>query len=164
MEKTRLRFLILTALIAAICVIGSLVKVPVGVITTAALDSAPAFISAVFLPPVFAGAAAAIGHIASGLTSGFPLGVFHVLIAIEMFVIIAIFAWMHQKGFHVLKWVFAVVANGVLSPLPFYFLISPAFYFSSILGLVVATIVNLVIAAVVMPVLKTVVNRVGVNA
>ena len=78
--------------------------------------------------------------------------------------IIAIFAWMHQKGFHVLKWVFAVVANGVLSPLPFYFLISPAFYFSSLLGLVVATIVNLVIAAVVMPVLKTVVNRVGVNA
>ena len=164
MEKTKLRLIILTALIAAICVIGSFVKVPVGVITTAALDSAPAFISAVFLPPVFAGAAGAIGHLATGLTSGFPLGVFHVLIAIEMFVIVAIFAWMHQKGYRISKWIFALVANGVISPLPFYFLISPAFYFGSLLGLVVATIVNLIIAAVVMPVLKTVVNRVGVRA
>lgn len=163
MKKTKLRLLILTALIAAICVIGSMVKVPVGVITTAALDSAPAFISAVFLPPVFAGAAGAIGHITSGLTSGFPLGIFHVLIAIEMFMIVAIFAWMHQKGFHLLKWIFAIVANGILSPLPFYFLISPAFYFGSLLGLVVASVVNLVIAAMVMPVLKSVVNRVGVS-
>lgn len=163
MEKTKLRLIILTGLIAAICVIGSFVKVPVGTITTAALDSAPAFISAVFLPPIFAGAAGAMGHIATGLTSGFPLGVFHGIIAIEMFVIVAIFAWMHQKGYRISKWIFALIANGVLSPLPFYFIISPAFYFGSLLGLVVATIVNLIIAAVVMPVLKTVVNRVGVR-
>ena len=164
MEKTKLRLLILTALVAAICVIGGAVKIPVGVITTAALDSAPAFISAAFLPPIFAGAAGAIGHIATGLTSGFPLGVFHILIAIEMFIIIVIFAWMHQKGYNLLKWIFAIVANGIISPLPFYFLISPAFYFGALPGLVVTTIVNLVIAAVVMPVLKNVVNRVGVNA
>ncbi|MCH7321120.1 ECF transporter S component [Solibacillus sp. MA9] len=164
MEKNKLRLIILTALIAAICVIGSMIKVPVGMITTAALDSAPAFISAVFLPPVFAGAAGAFGHIATGLTSGFPLGVFHVLIAIEMFVVVAVFAWLHRKGYHFLKWVFAIVANGIISPLPFYFLISPAFYIGALPSLFIATVINVAIAAVVMPVLKTVIHRVGVNA
>lgn len=48
MDKTKLRFIILTALIAAMCAIGSFIKIPVGVVTTAALDSAPAFISAIF--------------------------------------------------------------------------------------------------------------------
>lgn len=164
MEKTKLRLIILTALIAAICVMGSFIKVPVGMITTAALDSAPAFISAVFLPPVFAGAAGAFGHIATGFTSGFPLGVFHGLIAIEMFVIVAVFAWLHRKGHHFLKWIFAIVANGILSPLPFYFLISPAFYLGALPSLFIATVIYVAIAAVVMPILKNVIQRVGVSA
>lgn len=164
MDKKKLRLLILTALIAAICVIGSFIKIPVGVIATAALDSAPALISAVFLPPVFAGAAGALGHIATGLTSGFPLGVFHLIIAVEMFLIVSAFAWLHQQGKSIIKWVFVIIANGIISPLPFYFLISPEFYIASLPSLLIATIVNVVIAIVVMPVLKTVVGRVGVNA
>ncbi|MGN7476575.1 ECF transporter S component [Solibacillus silvestris] len=164
MEKTKLRYIILTALIAAICVIGSFIKVPVGVIATAALDSAPAVISVLFLPPVFAGAAGALGHIATGLTSGFPLGVFHVLIAVEMFAIVAIFAVLHRKNMYILKWVFVVIANGVIAPLPFYFLISPAFYIGSIASLTIATVVNCVIAIIVMPVLKSVAERAGVSA
>lgn len=164
MDKTKLRLIILTALIAAICVIGSFIKVPVGIVATAALDSAPAFISAIFLPPVFAGAAGALGHIATGLTSGFPLGVLHILIAAEMFIIVAVFAIMHQKGLHIFKWLFVVIANGIIAPIPFYFIISPAFYIGSIASLTIATAVNCLIAIIVMPVLKTVVQRVGINA
>lgn len=163
MDKTKLRLIILTALIASICVIGSFIKVPVGIVGTAALDSAPALISAIFLPPVFAGAAGALGHIATGLTSGFPLGILHLLIAVEMFIIVAVFAMMHQKGQHILKWIFVIVANGVIAPIPFYFIISPAFYIGSIASLTIATAVNCVIAIIVMPVLKKVVQRAGVN-
>ena len=119
---------------------------------------------AVFLPPVFAGAAGALGHLATGLTSGFPLGVFHILIAVEMFIIVAIFAVMHRKGLNISKWIFVIIANGFISPLPFYFLISPAFYIGSIAGLTAATVINVIIAIIVMPVLKTVVQRVGMNA
>lgn len=161
MERTKLRLLILTALVAAICVVGSFIKVP-GIITTAALDSAPAFIAVIFLPPVFAGAAGALGHIATGLTSGFPLGVFHILIAIEMFCIVYIFAILHRKGMTMTKWFFAIIANGIVAPMPFYFLISPAFYIGSIASLTMATVINVMIAILVMPVLNTVVKRVGV--
>ncbi|MEK5079828.1 ECF transporter S component [Solibacillus sp. FSL W7-1436] len=163
MDKTKLRLIILTALIASICVIGSFIKVPVGIVGTAALDSAPALISAIFLPPVFAGAAGALGHIATGLTSGFPLGILHLLIAVEMFIIVAVFAMMHQKGQHILKWIFVIVANGVIAPIPFYFIISPAFYIGSIASLTIATAVNCLIAIIVMPVLKKVVQQAGVN-
>lgn len=163
MDKTKLRLIILTALIASICVIGSFIKVPVGIVGTAALDSAPALISAIFLPPVFAGAAGALGHIATGLTSGFPLGILHLLIAVEMFIIVAVFAMMHQKGQHILKWIFVIIVNGVIAPIPFYFIISPAFYIGSIASLTIATAVNCVIAIIVMPVLKKVVQQAGVN-
>ena len=160
MDKNKLRLMVLTALIAAICVIGSFIKVP-GPITTAALDSAPAFISAVFLPPLFAGVAGALGHIATGLTSGMPLGIFHVLIAVEMFFIIYIFTVLHRNGFHMSKWIFAIIANGVIAPLPFYFLISAEFYMASIVTLSIATIINVIVAMLVMPVLKVVVQRQG---
>lgn len=163
MDRTKLRLIILTAFIAAICVIGSFIKVPAGIVGTAALDSAPALISAIFLPPVFAGAAGALGHIATGFTSGFPLGILHLLIAAEMFIIVAFFAIMHQKGCHILKWIFVIIANGVIAPIPFYFIISPAFYIGSIASLTIAAAVNCLIAIIVMPVLKTVVQRVGAN-
>lgn len=58
MNKSKLRMITLTALTVAICVIGSFIKVP-GFITTAALDSAPAFLSVLFLPPAFSGVAGA---------------------------------------------------------------------------------------------------------
>lgn len=161
MEKNKLRLMVLTALIAGLCVIGSFIKVP-GFITTAALDSAPALISAVFLPPLFAGAAGALGHIATGLTSGMPLGVFHGIIAVEMFLVVYIFTILHRNNFHIAKWVFVIVANGVIAPIPFYFLVSPAFYIGSIASLTIATVINAVIAMIVMPILKNVVQRVGV--
>ncbi|CAM3136524.1 ECF transporter S component [Filibacter tadaridae] len=149
----KLKRLTLTALFAALCVIGGLIKIPSG-IGSLALDTVPALVSAAFLPPVFAGTAAMLGHAASAMNAGFPLGPLHVIIALEMFVIVIAFARLHKAGHDLLKWVFFIVANGLLAPLPFYFLISPAFFIGSLPFLLLATIVNAVIAAVVMPVIQ----------
>ena len=143
----------LTAFFAALCVIGGLIKIPSG-IGSLALDTVPALISAAFLPPVFSGIAAMLGHTASAMYAGFPLGPFHVLIALEMLVIVIIFARLHKAGRNVAKWIFFIVANGLLAPLPFYFLISPAFLLGAMPFLLLATIVNAVVAAVVMPSLQ----------
>lgn len=53
----------------------------------------------------------------------------------------------------------ALVFNGVVAPLPFYFIISPAFYWASLTSLPLATLVNLVIVAIVMPILSKVFVR-----
>ena len=157
----QLKRLTLTAFFAALCVIGGLIKIPSN-IGSLALDTVPALISAAFLPPVFSGIAAMLGHTASAMYAGFPFGPLHMLIALEMFVIVIIFARLHKAGRNLTKWAFFIVANGLIAPLPFYFLISPAFFLSAIPFLLLATIVNAVVAAVVMPALQHVVaGRMG---
>lgn len=160
MDKNKLQLIVLTALISALCAVGGFIKVPIpGSVSTAALDSAPAFISVAFLPPLFSGFAGLIGHFATALTSGFPLGPFHILIAVEMFIIVYIFNILHQKGNKILKWVFLIVANGILSPLPFYFIISPEFYISSLPVLLFASVLNALIAYIVIPVILNVFSK-----
>ena len=149
--------LTVTAMFAALCAVGGLLIIPLGIGSTA-LDSAPALISAAFLPPVYAGAVALIGHVASAMYAGFLLGPFHVLIALEMFIIVAVFARLHKAKRNVLKWVFFIIANGFLAPLPFYFLITPAFFIGALPSILIATVANACIAAVVMPTLKNIAN------
>ncbi|MDN4606034.1 ECF transporter S component [Sporosarcina highlanderae] len=149
----KVRKLTVTALFAALCAVGGFIKIPSGV-GSLALDTVPALLSASFLPPVFVGFASMTGHIASAMYAGFPLGPFHILIALEMFVILYVFARLHKAGRHSWKWIFFTIANGLLAPLPFYFLVSPAFFVGAVPAILVATVLNAVVAAVVMPALS----------
>lgn len=158
MNRQKLMSLTLTAMVAAICAIGAVIKVP-SPVTSAALDSAPAFLSVAFLSPMLAGIAGLIGHFITALTSGFPLGPLHLIIAAEMFIVVWIFGVMHKRGFNLLKWPVALVLNGIIAPLPFYFIVSPAFFWTSLPGLFMATLINLVIVAVAMPVISKVFVR-----
>nr|WP_106784836.1 ECF transporter S component [Lysinibacillus timonensis] len=158
MDKNKLRIYILTALTAAICVVGSYIKIP-GLITTAALDSAPAFLSILFLPPIYSGFVGLLGHLATAVSSGLPLGILHILIAIEMFVVVYGFSILNKKGFTFLKWMFLIVANGIVSPIPFYFIISPYFYFTSLPSLLVATIINVIVVIMLTPLLNKILNH-----
>lgn len=158
MERQKLRKLILTAMVAAICAVGAMIKVP-AFISTAALDSAPAFLGVVFLSPILAGVAGLIGHFITALTSGFPLGPLHIIIAVEMLIVVWVFGVMHKKGMYFWKWPVALVLNGIVAPLPFYFIISPAFFWGALGSILMATVINLIIVAVVMPVLSKVFVR-----
>lgn len=93
------------------------------------------------------------------LTSGFPLGIFHILIAAEMFAIVTVFNILHKKGFSIVKWLFLVLTNGLISPMPFYFIISPQFYFASLPSLLIATIINVVVVILIMPVLNKILRQ-----
>ncbi|WHP43153.1 ECF transporter S component [Lysinibacillus boronitolerans] len=158
MERQKLRKLVLTAMVAAICAVGAMIKVPT-FISTAALDSAPAFLGVVFLSPILAGVAGLIGHFITALTSGFPLGPLHIIIAVEMLSVVWVFGVMHKKGMHFWKWPVALVLNGIVAPLPFYFIISPAFFWGALGSILMATVINLIIVAVVMPILSKVFVR-----
>ncbi|MED4554561.1 ECF transporter S component [Lysinibacillus capsici] len=158
MERQKLRKLILTAMVAAICAVGAMIKVP-AFISTAALDSAPAFLGVVFLSPILAGVAGLIGHFITALTSGFPLGPLHIIIAVEMLIVVWVFGMMHKKGMHFWKWPVVLVLNGIVAPLPFYFIISPAFFWGALGSILMATVINLIIVAVVMPILSKVFVR-----
>lgn len=153
----KVRTIVLTALFAALCAVGGFIKIPSGV-GSLALDTVPALLSASFLPPIFVGIASMTGHIASAMYAGFPLGPFHILIAFEMLVILYVFTRLHKAGRHSWKWIFFIIANGLLAPLPFYFLVSPAFFIGAVPAILLATFLNAVVAAVVMPALSKAAN------
>ncbi|MFJ7405670.1 MULTISPECIES: ECF transporter S component [unclassified Lysinibacillus] len=158
MDRQKLMSITLTAMVAAICAVGAVIKIP-SFVSTAALDSAPAFLSVVFLSPVLAGVAGLIGHVITAMTSGFPFGPLHIIIAIEMFIVVWIFGVMHKRGMHFWKWPVALILNGVIAPIPFYFIISPAFFWGSLASIFMAAVINLIIVAVVMPILSKVFVR-----
>lgn len=157
MKKTKL--LTLTAMFAALAVVGSFIKIPVPP-GTAALDSTAAFVSMAFLPAPLAAAAGAIGHIATALTSGFPLSLpIHLLIAVEMAIVAGVAALIYKRGRRAMSWVWIIVANGILSPIPYYFILSPAMYIAVAPGILIATSINVVVAAILIPVLQRVLAR-----
>ena len=156
------RVLTLTAMVATLCAIGALIKLPVGV-GTAALDALPALVSVAILPPLFSGIAAMIGHLVSSLSAGMPLGPFHLVIAGEMFVILWIFAKLHQAKKHIVKWIFFVFANSVLAPLPFYFLIDPVFFYAAVPSLFIASSINAGLAFLLAPIVERVHKKVVVK-
>lgn len=158
MNRQKLMSLTLTAMVAAICAVGAVIKIP-SFVSSAALDSAPAFLSVAFLSPVLAGVAGLIGHLITALTSGFQLGPLHLIIAAEMFIVVWLFGVMHKKGMHFWKWPVALILNGVIAPLPFYFIINPAFFWGSLASIFMATVINLLIVAVVRPILSKVFVR-----
>lgn len=160
MKKTKI--LTLTAMFAALAVVGSFIKIPVPP-GSAALDSTAAFISMAFLPAPFAALAGAIGHIATALTSGFPLTLpIHLLIAVEMAIIVGIGAWLYHKGKHKISWLWVLIANGILSPIPYYFILSPAMYVAVAPSILIATSINVIVSLILLPILQKIVVRSGV--
>ncbi|TWT03498.1 ECF transporter S component [Planomicrobium sp. CPCC 101079] len=144
------RNIALAAIFISLSAIGGMLKIPVG-IASVALDAMPALIAALFLSAPLTGTVAALGHLASALYGGFPLGPMHALIAIEMGLVLWLFAKLHKSGRQVLKWIAFVFGNGVVAALPFYFLLSPAFFYTSVPGLLIASAMNALGAAAAMP-------------
>lgn len=85
------------AIFVALSAVGALIKIP-SPTGTVALDSCPGYFSAVAFGWLEGGIVAAIGHIFTAATTGFPLGVpIHILIAAEMAVFAAAFWWISKR-------------------------------------------------------------------
>jgi uncharacterized membrane protein len=138
----KLKKTLLTVMFISLSTVGAMIKIP-AFIGSIALDSLPALVAAVMLGPIAGGITAGLGHILSSLLAGFPLGMFHVLISLEMFTLVMLFGYLYKKV-KVMSYVVMLIGNAFLAPLPFYFLISPSFYFTLLTPLLVGTIINLV--------------------
>lgn len=150
----------LAAIFISLSAIGGMVKIPLG-IASIALDAMPALVAALFLAAPLAGFVAAAGHLLSALFGGMPLGPFHLLIALEMFAVVWLFAKLHSNGKTWWKWIAFIIGNGVLAAVPFYFLLSPAFFYASVPGLLLAASINAAVAALVAPLVTAAARRVA---
>lgn len=71
------------ATLSALSVVGSFIHLP-GPVQTVAFDSAPGFFAALMFGPVDGAAVCGIGHVATSIVNGFPLGILHIPIALGL--------------------------------------------------------------------------------
>ncbi|PKG23676.1 ECF transporter S component [Niallia nealsonii] len=143
------------ALFIALSAVGAALKIPSSV-GSIGLDSFPSLIAGVLLGGISGGIIAGIGHILSASLGGFPLGPFHVVIGLEMFLLVVVYSWLHKKYSIYIASIMFIIANSVLLPLPFLYVISEKFYFAAIPSLFIAAVLNGGVAAVLLPRLQSI--------
>ncbi len=142
------RKMALPAILVALSTVGSLIKIP-SLVGTPALDSAPGYFAALALGGGSAAAVAALGHLLTALTAGFPLGPpIHGLIATGMAGCALGTYFLRRLAGRGVAAAGAVVLNGVA--LPAAFILLPGFglpFFVAMLGpLLVASLINVGLA------------------
>lgn len=137
------------ALLIALSYLGSLVKIPTPVGTTA-FDSAPAFLAGLLLGPWAGATVGFLGHMFTAFLTGFPYSVpIHLTIAVGMAVIIAIMARVSERRL-TLGLCIALLGNGIALPLVLavWPLFTLAIIISAVIpGVLLATALNLMVAA-----------------
>ncbi len=71
------------SIFTALTVVGSLLKIP-SPVGSLAFDSAPGFFAALLFGPTEGALVSGLGHLATAVVSGFPLGILHLPIALGM--------------------------------------------------------------------------------
>ncbi|SES87832.1 ECF transporter S component [Anaerobranca gottschalkii] len=108
MNRERIMKLILTGFFIIFSYIGSLVKFSGSI----ALDSLPAYFSAIILGPLLGGFVGLVGHLLTALTSGFPMTLpMHLFISVMMFIIVFLFSIAYRKG-NFLGIILGIILNG----------------------------------------------------
>lgn len=151
------------ALFIALSIVGSFIKIP-AIVGSVALDLFPALIAAAYLGRSSGAIVACFGHLISALIAGFPLGPVHIIVAIEMAIIVLVFAYIYNKGKRILAGIFVVISNAIFAPLPMLILFSVAFYITLIPSLFIGALLNTVVAYLLIPRLQHILNELSVHA
>lgn len=140
----------LISLFLALSVAGASIKIP-AIVSSVALDMVPALLAGV----IFGGGPGAfiafLGHLLSAFIGGMPLGPFHFVIAVEMALLVWLFAILYRKGKRMLASTLFVLGNTFAAPLPFLFLMGTGFYIGMIPSLLIGSLFNVVLALLLAP-------------
>jgi hypothetical protein len=140
----------LISLFLALSVAGASIKIP-AIVSSVALDMVPALLAGVILGGGPGAFIAFLGHLLSAFIGGMPLGPFHFMIAVEMALLVWLFAILYRKGKRVLASILFVLGNTFAAPLPFLFLMEAGFYIGMIPSLLIGSLFNVVLGLLLAP-------------
>ncbi|MFF2448138.1 ECF transporter S component [Neobacillus sp. NPDC058068] len=146
------------AVLTALSAVAAMIKIP-AIVGSVALDAFPALLAAALFGGGAGAIVGAVGHLLSAVVGGFPLGPMHFLIAVEMAVLVWIFAVLYKNRRTIAASVLFILGNAFVAPLPFIFLLNKGFYVAIVPSLLIGSIINTVIALVAIPRLSSVVTH-----
>lgn len=136
------------AMLIALSTVGANLKIP-SITGTPAFDSFPGFLGTLILGPADGALVAALGHLLTAFTAGFPLTLpLHLVIAAGMAAVVALFALFYRLS----PWLgigVGIALNGLLLPALFIPLpgFGKAFFLAMVVPLLIASALNIVVAA-----------------
>ncbi|QUH19998.1 ECF transporter S component [Alkaliphilus sp. B6464] len=154
-----IRVITRSGLLIALSAIGAMIKIQ----GTIAFDSMPGYFAALFISPMAGGFVAALGHLLTSITSGFPLTVpMHLIVALEMGLFAYIFGILGRKGNGVIASIVAILLNGPIATfvasitakmlgLPFN---GPAMFNALVIPLTIASSANIILAYVIFKIIN----------
>lgn len=137
------------AVLIALSAVGALIKIP-SPTGTVALDSSPGFFAGAAFGSLPGAIVGGIGHLASALTTGFPLGApAHALVAIVVMPLsVAVFGLLARKTFLILAAVVAIWLNAVAGAALVIPIAGVGAAIGLLLPLLVGATINVVIASI----------------
>lgn len=131
----------------ALSVLGAFIKIP-SMVGSLAFDAVPGFYAALAICPLTGAVVAGLGHVATALVSGMPLGLpIHLLVALGM-MLAAYTAGVTAKLNKLVGCAVGVVVNGILLPamfiaipgfgMPFFTAASPSILLAAALNVTIA--------------------------
>ncbi len=145
--KLSIRKMVLLALFIALSAVGANIKVP-SLIGTPAFDSLPGFFAAAVLGSKEGALIAALGHLLTALTAGFPLSLpIHLLITVEMGVSAFVFGYLFKKIHPIVAIIVAITLNGVVAPASFIPILGAGVFYTLLTPLLIASALNIIGAA-----------------
>lgn len=137
------------AILIALSIVFSYIVIP-AMSGSVALDSTPAYFAAMYVSPIDGGVVGFLAHIISAALKGFPLGIpIHILVASMMVLTVICFGYSYKKFGSIVAIIVATFMNGVVSLVPFIWIINIEFFYAMILPLTLASFINAVIAIIV---------------
>ena len=135
------------AIFVALSAAGALIKIP-SPTGTVALDSCPGYFSGISFGWLEGAIVAAIGHLFTAATTGFPLSVpMHVIIALQMGIFAAAFWWVNKRVGLMAAIIAATLLNGVVCAFTVLPIGGMGMVVSMLLPLTIGSAVNVIIAA-----------------
>ncbi|MFV0499513.1 MAG: ECF transporter S component [Bacilli bacterium] len=140
---------VIYGMLIALCVVLSFIKIPAAS-QTVSLDSTPAFFAAMHISSFGGGIVGFFAHLISASINGFPLGIpIHLIIAVMMFISVYIFGLVYNKFGIIPGIITAVIMNGIVSIVPFIWIINYQFFYLMIVPLTIASLINVIIAIII---------------
>lgn len=143
-SKLSVKFITLCGFFIALSVAGAFIK-PFG--NSIAFDSLPAFLAASMLGPLAGAITGFLGHLISASITGFPFSLpVHLIVAVEMALVMIIYAFLARKINIIVSAVIAILLNGAGATALLVPILGTSFFIAMIGPLTLVAAINVILA------------------